>query len=352
MWRRGNSRLPLHRIVAGLIGVLAAVCARTSAAQAFLPPAGEGNVTATYQNTFTRGHLSNTGELFTGGPKTFAEDPDIVRAHSLLWDFEYGLTGRVALNVSLPYISAKYEGTDPHLLGINGQPSDLDNGTYHGSLQDVHAGVRFNLSAHPLTITPLVEAIVPSHRYESLGHSVVGLDLRALVVGVATGGFIDALPGTYFQTQVSHAIVQEVLGIRPNRSRVDSEIGYFLTPRFAIRFLESFQMTHDGLDFYANPTRAVIHGSNKPPPSFDFRLNHDRLERIDFLNLGGGIIFAANDSIDVFAAGSRLVWGRNIHPPRGISVGANWHFRIPNGGARPSPQHTDRMHRSTSAASL
>jgi hypothetical protein len=331
-------RLTCRFLVAGTF--LTVLPASTSA-QAFVPSAGEGNATATYQHTYTRGHLTNGGELFTGSEKTFAEDPDIVRAHSLLWDFEYGVTDRLAVNVSLPYIAAKYQGTDPHLLGIHGTPSTLDDGTFHGTVQDVHAGIRFNLRARPLAITPLVEVIIPSHHYESLGHSVVGLDLRALVVGVATAGFIDALPGTYFQTQVSHAVVEQVLGIRPNRSRLDSEVGYFVTPRFAVRFLESFQMTHDGLDFYVGPV-GRIHSTNAPLPSFDYYLNHDRLERISFLNLGGGILFAPNDSVDLFAAGSTLVWGRNIHPPRGISVGANFHFRTqrtrgPQPSQRPMP---------------
>ena len=317
---------------------------RAACAQAFLPPAGEGNVTATYQNVFTRGHLSNTGQQLT---KSFAEDPDIVRAHSLLWDFEFGLTDRVAFNVSLPFISAKYEGTDPHPYGFNRQPTDLDNGTYHGSFQDFHAGVRFNLRSRPLAITPLVEAIVPSHQYESVGHSVIGLDLRALVVGVAVGGFVDApVPGIYFQTQFSHAVVQKVLGIRPNRTRLDSEIGYFVTHRLAVRFLESLQVTHDGLDFFPDSTSLVhIHSRNEPfplLPPYDFYFNHDRIERINFLNLGAGILFAVNDSFDVFANGSKLVWGGNIHPPRGLSVGANWHFRVRRGAAPQSSAQQTR----------
>jgi hypothetical protein len=181
------------------------------------------------------------------------------------------------------------------------------------------------VATHPLSVTPSVEVIVPSHHYESLGHSVVGLDMRALVLGAATGGFIDALPGTYFQAQVSHAIVEKVLGIRPDRTRLDSEIGYFVTPRLGVRFLESFQLTHNGLDFYVGP-EGRIHSSGQPI-NFPLYLNHDRLERINFLNVGGGVMFAASDAIDVFAAGSVLAWGRNIHPPKGVSVGANWHFR-------------------------
>jgi hypothetical protein len=313
------------------------VLAATAAAQAFLPPAREGNIATTYQRTFARGHLDDNGVLFTGGEKSFAEDPDIVHAQSVLWDAEYGITNRVAVNLSLPAIAARYEGTDPHLLGVKGQPSSLDDGAFHGGFQDFHAGARVSLWSRPVAITPLVEIIVPSHHYESLGHSVIGLDLRALVLGVATGGFFDRLPGAYFQAQVSHAVVQEVLGVRPNRTRVDGQVGYFITPRLGVQFLESYQWTHDGLDFFAGPPFILIHSSGQFPLSFDYYLNHDRIERVSFLNLGGGVTYAVNDSIDLFAAGSKLVWGQNIHPPRGLSVGANWHFRL-RGGPPSTPQ--------------
>jgi hypothetical protein len=330
MTRRPTELFISDRMKVALV-VVHLVSARAASAQAFLPPAGEGNVTVTYQDTFARGHLSNTGVLFTD---------DKIRAQSLMWDVEYGLSDRVALNVSLPFAMARYVGTDPHLVGINRQPSTLDNGTYHGTFQDFHAGVRYNVWTRPLAITPFVEATIPSHHYESLGHSAIGQDLRTLVMGATIGGFVDAVPGIYFQTQLSQAVVQKVLGIRPNRRRVDSEIGYFVTPRFAARFLESLQTTQDGLDFLVRGgtvTGVVIHSRNEPIPSVDFFLNHDRLSRNNFLSLGAGVLFAVNDSVEVFAAGSKLVWGENLHPHRGLSVGANWHFRAGHGAPHSGP---------------
>lgn len=88
--------------------------------------------------------------------------------------------------------------------------------------------------------------------------------------------FLDSLPGTNFQMQLSHAFVQEVAGIRPNRSHVNAEAGYFVTPRLAVRVLESWQITHDGLDF---PYAGL--------PS-ELSLNHDRLSRNNFLIIGAG----------------------------------------------------------------
>ena len=226
---------------------------------------------------------------------------------------------------------SKYGGSDPHRVGGVGPPQEWDDGTYHGTFQDFQGGVSINLKSRPLAITPFAEVIIPSHHYPSLAHAAVGKDLRALVVGGAVGGFLDAVvPGIFFQAQLSYAVMQEVLDIRPNRSRVDAEMGYFVTPRLAVRFLESYQVTHHGIDliaFSAPMTVGEIHGHPEIPFTVEYRRLHDRLQRSNYLNLGGGINFAVNESLEIFAAAANTVWGESIHPLRGVSVGANIHFR-------------------------
>jgi hypothetical protein len=74
----------------------------------------------------------------------------------------------------------------------------------------------------------------------------------------------------------------------------------------------------------------------------EYRRNHDRLQRSNYLNLGGGINFAVNESLEVFAAAANTVWGKSIHPLRGVSVGANMHFRT---GRAARPANRQRPHR-------
>lgn len=283
-------------------------------------------MTVAYQNSFARGHLDLNGDRMSGES---GRDP--VRSHSIRWEAEFGLTDRLAVSASLPFVSAKYGGLSPHPIDIRGQPSDVDDGTYHGTFQDFHVGVRFKITSRPVTITPFAEAIIPSHHYPSLAHSAVGKDLRALVVGTAVGGFLDALdPGMFFHTQLSYAVTQQVGGIRPNRTRLDAEVGYFITPRFAVRFFEGYQVTHNGLDLIllAGPNTVTrIHGHPETPVTREHRLNHDRLQRSNFLNLGGGMSFAVNESLEIFGAGGNFVWAENSHPLRALSVGMNVHFR-------------------------
>ena len=294
-------------------------------AQAFLPPAGEGSVTVTYQNLFARGHLDLNGDRMTGPSGT-----DPTQAHSMILEADFGVTDRLAVNLSLPYIGRNTADRRPTWLAA---PVPSRNGTTGRTTERFRIFVSASVSRSSparVAVTPFVVAIVPSHHYPSTAHAAVGKDLRAFVVGGAAGGFLDAiLPGLFFQAQVSHAVTQEVLDIRPNRTHLDAEVGYFITPRLSVSFVESYQMTHHGLDLIAfnDPmTVAQIHDHPEIPITGIHRRNHDRLQRSNFLNLGGGIAYALTDSVQVFAASSQTVWGENVHPMRAVNIGMNVHF--------------------------
>jgi hypothetical protein len=298
--------------------------ARETSAQAFLPPAGEGNLTISYQNLFARGHWDLNGDRMEGDS---GHDP--TQGHAVIMEAEYGLSSRLALTGSLPYIASRYEGTHPHLIGgVPGQVQEWDNGQYHGTFQDFHVGARYNITRHPFAMTPFVDVVIPSHHYPSTAHAAVGKDLRTYIVGGSVGGFLDALlPRMFFQATVSYAVVQELVDIRPNRSRVEGELGYFVTPRLSVRFLESYQVTHDGFDLlsFTPMTDALFHGTDIHIPP-EYRRYHDRLQASNYLSLGGGVSFALNDSLEVFADAAQMVWGESVHPLRGITVGVNTHF--------------------------
>lgn len=308
--------------------IAAAACLVSSsgpaAAQAFVPPAGEGSVTFSYQNLFARGHWDLNGDRMEGES---GHDP--TQGHAIVMEGEFGLSDRLAISASLPYIRSRYEGTHPHVVLGVGPPQEWDNGEYHGTFQDFRIGVRYNVTRRPLAMTPYFEAVIPSHHYPSLAHAAAGKDLRAYIVGGAVGGFLDAfLPRMYFHAVGSYAWAQEVVGIRPNRSRVEGELGYFVTPRLSVRFLETYQFTHQGIDLlsFTPMTEGVIHGHPEIPVVGEYRRNHDRLQRSNYLSLGGGVALALSDSFGVFVDAATMVWGENVHPLRGITVGVNTHF--------------------------
>jgi hypothetical protein len=294
-----------------------------AAAQAFIPPPGQGTVSLSYQSVRTRGQHRVSGEQQTADPGLFG----VTDTHALIWYVEYGLTERIAVHASLPYMQVRYEGTFPHTIGFKGQPSNLDDRTYHGTFQDFYVGTRFKLlESSRFALTPFAEVTLPSHQYESLAQSAVGRDLRTLVVGAAVGGFADDfIPGLHFQSRISYAFVEQAADIRPNRTGIDSSVGYFITPRFAIQFIETFQLTHDGIDWVPPPEFLSVHDGR--PFTLEHLFNHDRLARSNSLNLGAGVSFELSPSLGVFATFTKLAWGQNLPPPRSITVGMNWTFR-------------------------
>jgi hypothetical protein len=258
---------------------------------------------------------------------------DQTRTHAFIWHVEYGLSDRIAVHASLPSMMVRYEGPTAHQEGVDGQPSNTDDGRYHGAFQDFYFGTRFKLlQSAGFALTPFVEVIIPSHHYESLGHAAVGRDLRALVVGTAAGGFLeDWLPGLYFQTRLSHAFLQDAVDISPDRTGFDSAVGYFVTPRLAIQFVETFQYVHDGVDWtITSPFILAVHDGEQF--TADHYYNHDRLARSNFLNFGAGVTFAFTENVGVFATTASLAWGQNLLSPRSLTVGATWGFQTGRAG--------------------
>lgn len=310
--------------------------AESSSAQAFIPAPGDGTVSVSYQSVNTRGQHGASGEWFSNAAQVPQWPEDSTNGHAVILYVEYGLTSRFAVHASLPYMQVRYEGPIPHTTGFDGEPSDLDDGTYHGAFQDFYFGTRFKAIESPrFALTPFAEVIIPSHEYESLAQTAVGRDLRALVVGAAIGGFADdLLPGLHFQTRISYAFVERAVDIRPNRTGIDSAVGYFVTPRLAVQFIQTYQRTHNGIDFVGSPNILAVHDGR--PMSDEYGRNHDRLTRANSLNFGGGVAFQLTQRIGVFATYGKLAWGQNLPAPRSITAGMNLGFQT-RGSGRPNP---------------
>lgn len=304
---------------------LLVLSAQPSAGQAFIPAAGNGTVSTSFQSVRSTPQLDSTGA--SGGPERWD-------TQALIWHVEYGLTDRIAVHASLPVMMTRYVGSNPH--------SDYDDGTYHGAFQDFYLGVRYGVVQSPgFSLAPFVEVVIPSHRYESRVQSAPGRDLRVLLVGAAVGGFLDGiLPGLYFQTRMSYGIAQDVVNIRPNRTGIDSAIGYFVNPRFAVQFVQTFQYAHNGMWFIFNPVfEAHITGGGEITD--EHWINHDRLLRGRVLALGGGVTYALNESVGLFATATTATWGRSLpRPTRAFNVGVNWSFQTRRWSSRSNPNVT------------
>lgn len=147
-------------------------------------------------------------------------------------------------------------------------------------------------------------------------HSAQGRRVNEVQIGTLVGTTLDnVLPGMFVQGRYGYGIQEQFLGFSHNRSVGSLESGYFATPDIRVFGMVSGQITHGGVDL--TPTASRVW------PAAQWQ-NHDRITRENFLNVGGGVGWSVNDSVDVFGSYSKAIMAVNTHVlGRGILVGAS-----------------------------
>jgi hypothetical protein len=271
-------------------------------AQAWLPSQGEVTVSFVYSNSFVDAHdLSGT--------RDYRSD---ITTKTFLSDVTFGVKDNLSVTVSLPVVSSKFitQGTPAH-------PTIQDDGQFHTTATDLRVDVRYNvLNRRGLVITPFAGSVTPSHSYEYFAHAAPGRRVNELQVGTYVGTTLDdVLPGMFVQARYAYGFQEKFLDISHNRSMYSVESGYFATPDVRIFGMVSGQVTHGGVNLTAT-SRLVW-----PEAMW---LNHDRIVRENFVNVGGGIGWAINDTLDVFGSFTKAVSAVNTHIlDRGILIGAS-----------------------------
>jgi hypothetical protein len=299
----------MRRIVLAAVVAFGCIGARTASAQAWVPPKGEGSVSILFQDLVVKDHF------LAGGGKV---DRGRIDSNNLLFDVTYALTDRIAVNLTAPFIRTRYSGKAPH-------PTTQDDGQAHSAFQDLRFGMRYNLTDGAVTITPFVGTNMPTHSYEYFAHAAYGTRIRELEVGTYIGRMLSpAIPGAFVQARYSYAFTQKIEDIHHDRSNLDLEIGYFVTPRVRAFAIATGQKTHGGIDTPDAGWRAMP--ANLAP-------HHDRIAHLEMLDFGGGVQATITSSLDVFGSFMKTTAGRNAHAlSRGITIGASWRF----GGGLPS----------------
>jgi hypothetical protein len=214
-------------------------------AQAWLPLRGEGQVTITYENIYVRDHFDYTGKRFDAGP---------IRTNTVVTTLEYGLTNKLTLDSEITHVTSKYEGfvgPVPH-----GPP---DTGFYHPTFQDLRVGFRYNVLNRQVVLTPFIATVIPTHHYETRGHTAVGRDLHELQIGVNVGRDLENLiPRTYIEARYWYSIAEHVEQLNMNRSNGDWEFGYFINPRLSVRFTGAWIHSYGGIRIPWTATCPII----------------------------------------------------------------------------------------------
>ena len=274
--------------------------------QAWLPEGGQGYVSLSYLGMFTSDHLLSSGEPQNRGPTRLS----IVTAGVL-----YGITDRLAVSADVPYIASKFTLTPGLLPNAHDHEAKIDNGAYHGTFQDFHAAVKYNAVRGATMFTPFFELTLPTHHYETFGHSAPGKYLREYRVGANVGRLLNPiLPRGYFDLRYSYSFVQKLAGMNLDRNNVDLEVGYFLKPSVALRAIGAVQKTLGGVEAPVSPDS----------PFFPV---HDRLERGHYSRIGGGVTFSLPRNMDLYVLLVSTLSGKNVQAFTALGIGVSWKFR-------------------------
>jgi hypothetical protein len=316
--------MPIRSVVTRALGTALAlpiVCS-TASAQAWLPPLREGSVTMAAQ-VLTADHLDRKGDFLDRGR---------VSSATLVTGVEYGLTELFSIDAKLAFVAAKHEGTD-RLHG------PLDTGAYHGAVQDARLALAMQVPTHSsLALAPYVAVILPTHDYETRGHSAPGRHLRSLQLGAWIGRDLDSvLPNVHVQGQYAFAFVERVGGMSINRSNLDLEVGYAPASFLTLTVATGLQRTHGGLEF---PLPRDEHYDEV----FPF---HDRVAKDNRLLMSSGATVAVGSALSLYGTVVWTPWGQNTHAVKGVIIGASLTFGPALGLGGSMPGATDTQSRSS-----
>ena len=277
--------------------------------QAWLPPKGTTTIELGYQFNKVKTHMPPPKEIDVGH----------ITSHAAFLELRYTATDRLAFSASVPYVSGRYIGRDPHPF------SNVDNGHYHGGWQDYRFEAQYQFGEVNV-ISPFVAAIIPTHDYTYFAHAARGRDLEETSLGFYAG-VADPLSyfrscgcptGTYLESRVAYSYVERVIGLRHDHVNADAEFGYFVNPRLGLRGLASFNYTFGGIPFDPSWYR------NLKDPRY---LHHDQIVAERHLIIGGGLNYVISDHLDVYGSLSTMPWGRNGHRIHlGATTGISWSF--------------------------
>jgi len=288
-------------ILSLILGTPVLVCG-----QAWLPARGEGSVSLSYLGMGTSDHLISSGAAFDRGP---------TRLNTVTAGVQYGITDRLAVSADVPYVASKFTLTPGLLPNAHDEVATIDDGRYRGTFQDFHAAVKYNAVRGAIMFTPFFELTLPTHHYETFGHSAPGKYLREYRVGANVGRLLrPILPRGYFDLRYSYSFVQELAGLNLDRNNVDLEVGYFLKSSVAVRLIGAVQKTVGGVESLV-------------PPDSPFFPIHDRVERGHYSRIAGGVTFSLRKNVDLYLLLVSTLSGKNIQAFTAPGIGISWNFQ-------------------------
>ena len=274
---------------------------------------GHGSISLGYSNTLASG-------LIIDSHGNSIDSSDDTRIRALFLDAEYYFADDWSVRAGIPFGSNKYSGNDPHCptnappaCARDGEPilspphpesQFLDDGRYHGALQDWYVGMDWHRKFHDdYFLTAGVSYTQPSHDYTFFSNAAVGQHLRRVEVDAEIAHQFQ-FTNWYYRIGLGHAFVQRTLNVDVDYNRLDAELGYFVNPRLSVRAFVSGKDGH-GLSVQQGGT---LYG--------DFTgiywYTHDKTAEHNYLGAGFGFDYRFGDKYTFSSSVQKLVWGETV----------------------------------------
>ncbi|HET6564353.1 MAG TPA: transporter [Xanthomonadales bacterium] len=244
-------------------------------------------------------------------------------SHVALLSGDYAITDRVTVYAALPYVQKRFNG-DPQGLIPGGDPHNpndpwwvdfvptdkrfIDDGDYHGGLQDLTAGVRYAAIEGPAwTVSPYIAYGVPTDDYPYYAKAAIGANLWNIPVGVDVS-YVPYFSDWYLTGNLAYVFSEEPLDINVDYWLAYLSGGYWFQPRFSMNLFVSAKYLRNGLimpwDFTDDPFYSNY------PGDFDTEewYNHDRLLRHRYVNLGVGFDYFFKENYQLSGTYFQGIW--------------------------------------------
>jgi hypothetical protein len=296
-----------------VLGVLGLAPSLAFAQTGWVAGPGTGSVSLNYQYTKVDYHLFGGDMSGSGGDAAGRLDMGQIAGQSLFLHATYVVLPNLSLNGSLAYVGGTYTGDAP-------ESPVLDDGNFHGQMQDAAFGARYSLALGSFALSPFVGFSFPTHEYEHHGHVASGKGNNIFTAGASLSrSFYPIIPGGYTTISYSHDFVADVENWGLDGDRYGFDLGYFITPALSTRGYFSYYQVKDGIDWYDdtfNPT--VWH-------------YHDAAAATLQRRIGGAIYWQFNSDKTVFVDIGGLLSGENTHDGISYTFGTTWFFMAPIG---------------------
>lgn len=309
---RAQLRIVFTLVVAAWVLALPALCNAQ-----WVPSPGEGTVSLGYQYTRVTDHLFSvdmsgitTRRGYVGGPGNHMYLGDIF-GQTVNLSADFGVWRGLAVSASAAYVSSRYSGKAR-------ENPEVDDGHYHGRLQDGTFGVQYMIPWKQFAITPSVGARFPLKEYSVVGHTSAGKKLYELPIGISVGRSLGPLlPRAYLGASFAYSFVENHHEHSLDQRHYGLSGGYILTNSISVGGVLRYLKTVDGIDWFTDiNSQEAFH-------------DHDAAAKAEYLRAGGYVSFSLGRSFSLTLSYLGTISGENTHSAQSVTITPTWSFRAP-----------------------